>query len=72
LLLGGQKSPASITTELFHSLQDVIADSSVELLSGLDHNAPDEKAPQVVGERLSRFLVSQIDQDPQSCPNDDR
>jgi pimeloyl-ACP methyl ester carboxylesterase len=56
LLMGGRRSPAFITTELFHSLQGVIADSSVDLLNGLDHNAPDEKAPQVVGEQLRCFL----------------
>ena len=58
LLLGGSKSSASLTTELLPALQQVIRDSTVEILDGLDHFAPDEKAPAVVAERLRQFLSS--------------
>jgi hypothetical protein len=58
LLLGGQKTAASITTRLFDALQEVIADCTVEMLHGLDHNAPTEKGAGVVGDRVRRFLGS--------------
>lgn len=58
LLLGGRKTAASITTRLFDALQDVIADCAVEMLHGLDHNAPTEKGAEVVGDRVRRFLSS--------------
>lgn len=58
LLLGGQKTAASITARLFDALQDVIADCAVEMLHGLDHNAPTEKGAEVVGDRVRRFLSS--------------
>ena len=56
LLLGGSKSSVSLTTELFRALRQVIPDSTVEILDGLDHFAPDEKAPALVAERVERFL----------------
>lgn len=56
LLLGGGKSPAFLTAELFSALQQVIPDASAEILDGLDHFAPDEKAPALVAERVRNFL----------------
>jgi len=56
LLIGGSKSPSFITQPL-HRLDDVLADSTVEILAGLDHNAPDERAPQAVGKCLVDFLT---------------
>jgi pimeloyl-ACP methyl ester carboxylesterase len=56
LLLGGRKSPPFITTELFDRLQRTIPDSVAEILDGLDHTAPDEKAPEVVAERVRGYL----------------
>jgi len=58
LLLGGRKSAASITTKLFDALQVMIADCVVEMLDGLDHNAPTERGAEVVGDRVRRFLGS--------------
>ena len=58
LILGGQKSPAFTTTKPFNLLHESIADSTVEILDGFDHNAPDDKAPQVVGEKVRDFLCS--------------
>jgi pimeloyl-ACP methyl ester carboxylesterase len=56
LLLGGGKSPAFLTAQLFPALQQVIPDATVEILDGLDHFAPDEKAPALVAERVRNFL----------------
>jgi pimeloyl-ACP methyl ester carboxylesterase len=56
LLLGGSKSWAFLTTELLPALHQVIGESTVEILDGLDHFAPDEKAPEVVAERVRSFL----------------
>jgi pimeloyl-ACP methyl ester carboxylesterase len=59
LLLGGQKSPSFITTDLFDALRRTIPGSAAEILDGLDHNGPEEKAPDVVGERVRQFYSSQ-------------
>ena len=56
LLLGGQKSPRFITTELFDALQRTIPDSDVEIIDGLDHLAPDEKAPELVADHVRSYL----------------
>lgn len=56
LLLGGAKSPAFLTTELFSALEHVVPDATVEILDGLDHFAPDEKAPALVAQRVRDFL----------------
>jgi pimeloyl-ACP methyl ester carboxylesterase len=56
LLLGGSKSQAFLTTELLPALHQVIGESTVEILDGLDHFAPDEKAPELVAERVRKFL----------------
>jgi hypothetical protein len=58
LLLGGQKRSSPITAKLFDALHDVIADCAVEILHGLDHNAPTEKGAEVIGNRVRRFLSS--------------
>jgi pimeloyl-ACP methyl ester carboxylesterase len=56
LLLGGGKSPAFLTTELFSVLEQVVPDATVEILDALDHFAPDEKAPALVAGRVRTFL----------------
>jgi len=71
LLLGGRKSPPFITTELFDALHRTIPDAAVEIIDGLDHTAPDEKAPELVGERIGRYLLDTgagpgIDREPYS------
>jgi pimeloyl-ACP methyl ester carboxylesterase len=58
LLLGGDKSPSRMTTDLFTQLQRVIATSTVEILPGLDHVAPSDKAATVVAARVADFLTS--------------
>jgi pimeloyl-ACP methyl ester carboxylesterase len=52
LLLGGDRSPAFATTEPFEQLQRAIPDVTAELIHGLGHTAPDEKAPNIVAERV--------------------
>jgi pimeloyl-ACP methyl ester carboxylesterase len=56
LLLGGQKTPGFVTTELFEALSEAIPTVDVEIIDGLDHQGPDEKAPDVVAERVRRHL----------------
>jgi pimeloyl-ACP methyl ester carboxylesterase len=58
LLLGGTKSPAAITTRALQALHEAIAGSELELLAGLRHTAPENKAPETVAETVSRFLRS--------------
>ena len=56
LLLGGGKSRSFATTRLFDQLAGTIPNSTSELIDGLDHTAPDEKAPDVVAERVRCHL----------------
>jgi pimeloyl-ACP methyl ester carboxylesterase len=56
LLLGGGKSRAFATTRLFDQVTATIPNSTSELIDGLDHLAPDEKAPDVVAERVRLHL----------------
>jgi pimeloyl-ACP methyl ester carboxylesterase len=56
LLLGGQKSPTFITSDLLNALADTIPAADAEILEGLDHTAPDTKAPDLVAQRVCRFL----------------
>ena len=56
LLLGGQKSPGFVTTDLFEELRQAIPDSDAEIIPGLDHQGPDEKASDLVAERIRRHL----------------
>jgi hypothetical protein len=56
LLLGGGKSPPAIARRSLEALHAVIADSSLEILAGLVHDAPNEQAPHVVAERVSNWL----------------
>jgi pimeloyl-ACP methyl ester carboxylesterase len=57
LLLGGQKSPRFVTTELFAALRRTIADSQAEVIDGLDHQAPTEETSAVIAERVRRHLA---------------
>ena len=58
LLLGGSKSPQRITTQALNALRRTIPGSTIEILDGLDHLAPVEKAAQDVGERVLSFLCA--------------
>ena len=57
LLLGGSRSPGFAAAALLDRLHNVIPQSTVEIIDGLDHNAPDEKAPDAVATYVSRFLA---------------
>lgn len=56
LLLGGAKSGPNFTVDLFEHLQRVVPHTTVEVLPGLDHFAPDDKAPEIVAERVQVFI----------------
>jgi pimeloyl-ACP methyl ester carboxylesterase len=55
LMLAGERSPAH-QNEVLRELAAVLSDGSYEAIAGLDHNAPDEKAPAVVAEHLAMAL----------------
>jgi pimeloyl-ACP methyl ester carboxylesterase len=67
LLLGGARSPPAITGRSLDALHAVISDSTLEIIDGLGHAAPNEQAPQVVGERVRRWLR----QGPEGAARDD-
>jgi pimeloyl-ACP methyl ester carboxylesterase len=56
LLLGGSRSAGFTSAELLPLLQRTIPRAEAAILDGLDHNAPDEKAPAQVAERVLAFL----------------
>jgi pimeloyl-ACP methyl ester carboxylesterase len=56
VLLGGGTSRSRFTTTLFDQLATVIPECATELIEGLDHLAPDEKAPDLVAERVRHHL----------------
>jgi hypothetical protein len=56
LLPGGGKSPAFLAAQLFPALQHAVPGATAEILDGLDHFAPDQKAPALVAERVRNFL----------------
>jgi pimeloyl-ACP methyl ester carboxylesterase len=56
LLLGGSKSPAAITRRGLDALHGVISGSTLEILDGVGHLAPDDEAPERVAERLVRHF----------------
>jgi pimeloyl-ACP methyl ester carboxylesterase len=55
LLLGGSRSPAHLARQLLPALGAVIESSEVDVMDGLDHFAPDEKAPTTVAAALAAF-----------------
>lgn len=58
LLLAGGRSPQPATMHSLRSLERVLPNATVDVLEDLDHNAPDEHAPDVVGARVREFLSS--------------
>jgi pimeloyl-ACP methyl ester carboxylesterase len=56
VLLGGGKSRPRFTTTLFDQLAASIPNSTTEIIDGLDHTAPDEKAPELVAARVRHHL----------------
>jgi hypothetical protein len=56
VLFGGAKSRPQFTTSLFEHLAASIPNTTTELINGLDHTAPDEKAPNIVAERVRHQL----------------
>ncbi|WP_433225011.1 alpha/beta fold hydrolase [Microtetraspora malaysiensis] len=60
LLIGGQKSPTYLTGVLSH-LARTMPDARHVILPGLDHNAPDLNAPDMVAEQIRTFIEAQLD-----------
>ncbi|MGI8712218.1 MAG: alpha/beta fold hydrolase [Solirubrobacteraceae bacterium] len=56
-LLGGAKTRPQFTTSLFDQLTAAIPNCTTELIPGLDHTAPDAKAPRQVAERVRDHLL---------------
>jgi pimeloyl-ACP methyl ester carboxylesterase len=56
LLLGGANSPRFITSDAFDRLRAAIARCDSEVIDGLGHTAPDEKAPALIAQRIEAQL----------------
>jgi hypothetical protein len=56
LLLGGSRSPAYLRKALLALVKTMPHAHRLEL-PGLDHNAPDQNAPQVIAAELKRFFL---------------
>ena len=56
LLLGGEKSPAYLTGVL-PRLAAILPSAEYTILPGLDHNAPDENAPDTIAQQIRLHLV---------------
>jgi hypothetical protein len=56
LLLGGEKSPAYLTGVL-PQLTSILPNADYAILPDLDHNAPDENAPDTVAQQIRLQLV---------------
>lgn len=56
LLLGGAKTPAYLTGVL-PRLAELIPNADYAILPDLDHNAPDENAPDEIARQLRQYLV---------------
>jgi len=56
LLLGGEKSPACLTGVL-PQLAAIMPNAEYAVLPGLDHNAPDQNAPDTVAQQIRLHLV---------------
>jgi hypothetical protein len=56
VLLGGGKSRSQFTTTLFDQLTTVITNCVTELIDALDHLGADEKAPDLVAQRVRDHL----------------
>ncbi|GAA4589047.1 alpha/beta hydrolase [Planotetraspora phitsanulokensis] len=59
LLLGGEKTPAYVT-DVLPRLARVVPDARHVILPGLDHNAPDLNAPDVVAEQIRTFAQERL------------
>ncbi|MGO9971629.1 MAG: alpha/beta fold hydrolase [Solirubrobacteraceae bacterium] len=59
ILLGGGKTRPQFTTTLFSQLAATIPNCIAEVIAGLDHLAPDDKAPDLVADRVSQHLLRQ-------------
>jgi pimeloyl-ACP methyl ester carboxylesterase len=56
VVLGGSRSRLATATSLFDQLAAAIPECTSELIAGLDHTAPDGRAPELVAERVRHHL----------------
>lgn len=56
LVLGGSRSPAFMISLPLAGLQQTVSHMTGNIIDGLDHFAPDDKAPEVVARRVLDFL----------------
>ena len=61
VLIGGGKSRSEFTSTPFNALAAAIRNCTIEVIPGLDHTAPDEKAPKLVAERVRHHLLQTRD-----------
>lgn len=59
VLLGGGRSRPQFTTSLFNHVAATIPHCTAEVIAGLDHLAPDDKAPDLVADRVRHHLREQ-------------
>jgi hypothetical protein len=57
-LLGGSKSPASLTRIPFEAMTTHLPDCHAEILSGLGHFAPDDEAPDTIAAKTHELLAT--------------
>jgi hypothetical protein len=57
VLLAGGKSRRHLTAALLEQLTAAVPNCTSELIAGLDHTAPIEKAPELVAERVRHHLL---------------
>jgi pimeloyl-ACP methyl ester carboxylesterase len=57
ILLGGGKSRSQFTNAQFNALTAAISNCTIDIIPGLDHTAPDDKAPDLVAERVRHHLL---------------
>lgn len=56
ILLGGGKSRSHFTNAPFSALAAAIPDCTIDIIPGLDHTAPDDKAPDLVAKHALEHL----------------
>lgn len=53
----GRSGPQGASYSIEREIEDLIPDAAAEIIPGLDHVAPDEKAPDVVAARVREHLA---------------
>jgi hypothetical protein len=56
LLLAGSSSPSFMTNQPLDLLRQTVEPAELDILEGIDHLGPDEKAPEAVARRVLTFM----------------